>query len=107
MWLACSHGGAVVPKEEPLELKAVEALCWYATMRLYLIRCLDARYGWKKIPRSVENPPQYCILAFVMFRMPVRGLHWRNEGDLRLKLGKLQRNRKSRNSVLGNPEIGF
>lgn len=85
----------------------MEALCWYATMRLYLIRCLDARYRWKKVPRSVENPPQYCILAFVMFRMPVRGLHWRNEGDFRSKLGKLQRNRKSRNSVLGNPEIGF
>lgn len=58
-------------------------------------------------PRSVENPPQYCILAFVMLRMPVRGLHWRNEGDLRSKLGKLQRKRTSRNSVLGNPEIGF
>ena len=42
-----------------------------------------------------------------MLRMPVRGLHWRNEGDLRSKLGKLHRKCKSRTSVLGNPEIGF
>ena len=77
------------------------------TRRLYLIWCLDARYRWKKVPRSVENPPQYCIPAFFVLRMHVRGLHWRNVGDLRSRLGKLQRKLKSRNSVLGNPEIGF